>query len=632
MSQHRRLLLVGAATMLVFAVFAGQLLHMQIIDPAFPPDPDGEEFPKVVRHEAPRGLILDRRGAVLARNVPAFSLVLVPGDLPASEAARDGVLRRIAQLLDRPYDRVARAALDGLNGVDPLAPITLLTGMTREQAIAMRAAIAGLHGAEVRAAPARVYEHGSLFAHVLGHVGAVPSGELDQYLAGGYPMDAAVGLSGLESVYEDALRGEPARRLVLATPYGREVALLGEVAERPGANLVLSIDRELQQATAEALARGIEAGHAKAAARREAFDREPPERIGAAVMLDVRTGEVLAMVSLPSFDANLFSSDGDPAEIARVFMDPEKPLLDRTYMDPHPPGSTFKTIVGLAALEEGVATAGTRITSTGAIFVNGFRLGDWAAHGTLDFYGGMKRSSNVYFFYLGAGYAPAGFQGLGPERLGRYGRAAGLGSPTGIDLPGEDPGVMPDPEWKQEALGEQWWLGDSYTTSIGQGYVRTTPMQMAVMTAAFANGGEVLVPRVVRGYERDGEIELTERQVAGTLPVSDKSLEILRESMRQAAADWSGTAWTGRPDARIDGKRVEIGGKTGTAEFGPLYPDGKFDENGWYIGFAPFDDPEVAVVVYLQHGGGSITAGPVAKAMLDAYFRLRPALHGEAAP
>lgn len=245
------------------------------------------------------------------------------------------------------------------------------------------------------------------------------------------------------------------------------------------------------------------------------------------------------------------------------------------------PGSIFKPLVGAAALEEGIATPATRIRSTGAITVQSiydpevtYTFRDWTVHGVLDFYGGLVRSSDVYYYYLAGGYdGPDGssFEGLGVERLASYVRTFGLGAPTGLDLPGEAGGLVPDSAWKRDTYGEPWVLGDTYTLGIGQGYLTVTPLQMAVATAAIANGGEVLVPRVARGFRAGDEVELLPREVTGRIPIDQRHLAVVREAMKRTADPPLGTARRAEPEG------MTIAGKTGTAEFGPRHPDGEYD-------------------------------------------------------
>ena len=619
----------GIALLLLMLV---PMTWQMVADPARPERPTDSRAPRVLSQEAPRGLIYDRDGVLIADNIPLFALTIVPAKLPdQADELRDYLL-----LLERrsgsSFAALESAVERGRASVDPEAPVIVRAGFDRDEAIAIRAATAGVPGVAMISTPVRTYVGADAFAHILGYVSSIPPDEVETYLAAGYPYNGTAGLTGLELRYEEILRGTPAKRLVLVDPAGHETDSIAAITAEPGANLHLSISLTLQQSVAAALADGISAGLANV---RPEFreDREEPQSIGAAVVLDVRTGEVLALVSQPSYDANLFAGVVDAEEFATLLSDPGRPLIDRAVGEARSPGSTFKPLVALAALEEGVATPSTRITSTGAISVQDefnpevfhvFR--DWTAHGSLDLYGGISRSSDVYFYYLSGGYTAPGsddtFEGLGIERLASYARGGGLGQPTQIDLPGEASGLVPDTAWKAGALGEPWVLGDTYTFGIGQGFLTTTPLQMAVLTAAIANGGTLLAPRVVMAVDDGSGVRKTERIVTGELPVSAETISIVQRAMRQAVSP-TGTARAGQPEG------LRIAGKTGTAEWGPPYPDGEFDTHGWYIGYGPYEDPEIAVVVYLQQGGGSQHAAPTARAIFEAYFRLNETLVAE---
>jgi penicillin-binding protein 2 len=339
--------------------------------------------------------------------------------------------------------------------------------------------------------------------------------------------------------------------------------------------------------------------------------------------MDVRTGEVLALVSLPLYDNNTFSGKLDEAKLEEYLRDPKKPMVNHALAEQYPPGSIFKQITGTAALQEGVAVPSTTITSRGSIQVPNqydpsivYTFRDWQALGTLDFYGGLAMSSDVYFYYLAGGYHEYGenFNGLGIDRLAQYARNYGLGRPTGIDVAGEAPGIVPDPAWKEETWGDVWTLGDTYNMGIGQGFLATTPIQMVRVVAAVANGGTLLTPRVVREV-RDDEghvIVPNEPTIEGNVGVSDENLAIMREAMRQAVV-W-GTAKDGGTSV------VQVAGKTGTAEFGQRFADGNYETHAWYSGFAPFDDPQIAVTVFLERGVGAINAGPLASQIFQYYF------------
>jgi len=620
-----RIRLMQGVLLLVFLVFTFRVASMQWLNPRVPPEYGEGLAPRLVEIEPPRGLIVDRYGQVLARNTPEFRVMLIPGELPGDPDDRRSALVTLERLTGIPYADLEAAASSSLAIVDPYAPVLVLDGLSSDQAIQMRATVAGKGGIRIDASPTRAYTAEETLAHILGYVGSIPEDEAAALMGQGYPLDGAIGLNGVESMYEPTLRGDPGRLLVLSDPQGRAVEELAGTDPVPGADVVLSIDLRLQQLTSAALAKGMEAGMAVLRTN-TGQERSDPIPGGAALVMDVRTGELLASVSLPSYDPNLFV-DGTPEAIADVLTDPARPLIDRTYMEVRSPGSIFKPLVALAALEEGVATEDTYIVSNGAITIRDeydpnvvYVFRDWTSHGGMDLRRALARSSDVYFYLLVGGYHQPGqdeFEGMGADVLARWARAAGFGRATGIDLPGEASGLVPTTKWKEEEFGVEWLLGDSYPYSIGQGYLTVTPMQMAVLAAAIANGGTLLQPRVVHGYAADGVVTPLATQTTGRLPGSAEHYRIVREGMRDAASGPDGTAETGKPEG------VTIGGKTGTTEFGVAYPDGEYDTHGWYMGFAPYDDPEVAVIVYLEYGVGQTYAGPVAKEILEGYFALK---------
>jgi penicillin-binding protein 2 len=456
--------------------------------------------------------------------------------------------------------------------------------------------------------PQRRYLESVLLSHILGFVGPVYAEDYERLAPAGYQLNDRVGKAGIEVTYENLLRGTPGSRAVEADASGREIAVIESVPAMPGYSVVLSIDIQLQRRVEEILREGM--GESLNAA---------------AVVMDVHTGDILALVSLPNYDSNIFTGEVDQEALNRLAADPAKPMLNHAIAEMYAPGSTFKQITGLAALQEGVATAGTEIFSPGYLdveneYVPGVfdRFKDWRSDlGTMNFYRGLAMSSDVYFYYLSGGYVRDGqsvFSGLGATRLAEWTRAFGLGEETGIDLPGESEGLVPDPEWKEETIGEGWLLGDTYNFGIGQGYVAATPLQMLLVTAAIANGGEVLVPHVVKEL-KDGQgnvITLARERVKRTLNVDSRNIDIMREAMRQSVAD--GAAFT----AQV--RNVTVAGKTGTAEFGEQIAPDRYKEHGWFTAFAPFEAPEVAVVVFMEQGNGSGTAAPAAARILDYYF------------
>jgi penicillin-binding protein 2 len=592
-----------------FAVLGVQLARIQLLQ--------GDDFARraelnQLRVEPvvpPRGLIYDRNGVPVVENVPGFSAAVVAADVPRRRIGE--VARDLERLLGVPALETVWRVESARQSNNPFIPVIVKDGLSREEAFRLREHLADLAGVRVLVEPVRRYTGGEAMSALLGYMGRVDAEDFALLEDAGYLASDRIGKAGVEATYEEFLRGTMGSREIERDATGREVRTLGETAAKPGNNLVLSIDLDLQRKATELALAASNGGQA------------------AAVVMDVNTGEVLALVSLPLFDNNVFSGTIDEARLAQYMSDRRKPLLNHALSEQYAPGSIFKQVTGSAALQEGVATTATTITSRGFITVPNqydpsviYTFRDWQALGTLNFYGGVAMSSDVYFYYLAGGYHEYGesFNGLGIERLARYARAFGLGRPTGIDIAGEAPGNVPDPDWKMETWGEQWTLGDTYNMGIGQGFLATTPIQMARVVAAVANGGRVLTPRVVREV-RDNEghaIVPNVPKVESTVPVSAENLAIMREAMRQTVS------WGTASEGAVPG--IEAAGKTGTAEFGPRRPDGSYESHAWYTGFAPVGNPEVCVVVFLERGVGAINAAPLASKILDYYFhRPRPA-------
>jgi penicillin-binding protein 2 len=462
----------------------------------------------------------------------------------------------------------------------------------------------------------RRYPSADLTSHIVGYVGRISEEEYASLVPRGYILNDQVGKTGIEADYEAVLRGQPGEELAEVDASGRQLEVLDARAAQPGQSVFLTIDLELQREATEALR-----------------DYMGSSDNATAVVMDVHSGEILTMVSLPAFDNNLFSSAISQQELDDLLNQPGKPLVNHAVAEMYAPGSTFKTITGLAALQEGIATTGTVITSKGYITVENeydpnvvYYFRDWAALGALDFYRGVAMSSDVYFYYLAGGKADEGFRGLGEDRLAQYARAFGLGELTGVDLPGESPGIVPDARWKEQNWGETWYVGDTYSFGIGQGYLAVTPLQLANAIVAIANGGELLQPRLVKEIQDDHGNTLAAfgPQVRRQVPVNPDYLAVMREAMRQSVD--SGVA----SSAKVAG--LSIGGKTGTAEFGEQHADGKYDTHGWFVGFAPFEDPEIAVAVFAQRGGGFQNAAPAAARIFDYYFHQRYVSEPEGSP
>ena len=593
---------LGALVILLFGILIVQLVRLQVIK--------GDEYIRraeinalrEVQIPAARGLILDREGRPLVQNVARYSAAIVPGDLP--ERGEIGIYRQLERVTGVPAEEVEQKVLAAIEERGEFEPVIIKADIDEETALTLRELEPVTPGLKLLRDPAREYLAGPLLSHVLGYIGPLTEEEYSELKSRGYLIQDPVGKTGIELTYESILRGKPGKKLIEVDALGRELKVISERRPLDGSNIRLTIDLDLQKKVRATLEKYAEEGDN-----------------AAAVVMDIHNGDVLAMVSLPDFDNNVFSGRLSEDELAALVGAPGKPLVNHAIAERYAPGSTFKTIVGAAALQEGIANTGTTITSRGYITVENeydpnivYVFKDWAALGALDFYGGLAMSSDVYFYYLAGGKADEGFPGLGEARVARYARAFGLGEPTGIDLPGESPGLVPDAQWKEETVGDSWVIGDTYNFGIGQGYLSVTPLQLITAVSAISNGGKVLAPHLLRQVQ-DGNgniLQRFERSVRRTVPVEPEYLQIVEEAMRQSVA--KGVA----QEAAVPG--IEVAGKTGTAEFGPELFDGSLETHGWFVGVAPYDDPQIAIVVFFERGGGSSNAAPAASEILDFYF------------
>jgi len=624
--------------LLLFLVLVGfavvRLYRLQVIEARYWAVRAEEQRARLVRVPAPRGIIYSRDGEPLVRNVPAFQIVVVPALLPEDEVEREAVLRRLAELLNRPYTDPEGAGLlemvDQALDTAPYEPLVVAQRIDRQLALIIAQEGLTLPGVQVEVTARRQYPYGSLVAQLVGYLGAIPGGEEEAYRAQGYdPATDRVGYAGIEATFEDWLRGIPGERYQEEDVLGRVVRILGD--ERPpvpGNNVYLTVDLALQQVAQDALWRGM---------------NRVGSRRGVVIAMDPRTGEILAMVSLPTYDNNLFAQGISQEDYQRLLDDPHRPLLNHAIADELPPGSIFKVIPAAAALQEGVLTPRTRLNCPGTIVVpNKYYPNDpgraqpfhcWlrSGHGWLDVVHGLAYSCDIFFYQVGGGLEETGFEGLGLERMAEYAHLFGLGSPTGIELPYEAPGLVPTARWKRLTIGENWSTGDTYNLSIGQGYLLVTPLQMLNVMAATANGGILYRPQIVHHVtDADGNvIRPFQPVISRTLPISPENWTLIHEGLEGAVV--YGTATRGQ----VDG--VRVAGKTGTAQFcddiaqqlgicgeGLAQPT-----HAWFMAFAPVEDPEIALIVFIYNGGeGSSAAVPVAQEILDWYFHDRPATGG----
>jgi penicillin-binding protein 2 len=628
---------LGLVLLLLLGFFVGRLYQLQVVEARYWATRAQEQRARVERLPAARGIIYSRDGEPLVRNVPTFRVVLVPALLPDDELERKGVLRRLAGLLDLPYDRseddpgastgLAERVEQALEFA-PYEQVVVARRVDRQVAMLVMQERVRLPGVDVEVSTRRRYPYGSLVSQLVGYLGAVPEEEEEFFRVRGYdPATDRIGYAGVEDTLEDWLRGEPGERYQEEDVVGRVVRVLGE--ERPpvpGHNVHLTIDLEMQQVAQDALWRRMS-------------QPDVNSRRGAVLAMDPRTGEILAMVSLPTYDNNLFAEGISQEDYQRLLDDPHRPLMNHAIADQLPPGSIFKIVPAAAALEEGVVTPRTRLGCPGTIVVpNKYYPNDpgraqpfhcWlrSGHGQLDIVGGLAFSCDIFFYKVGGGFEETEFEGLGAETMAEYAHLFGLGTRTGIELPQEALGLVPTGRWKRLTIGENWSTGDTYNLAIGQGYLLVTPLQMLNVMAATANGGTLYRPQIVK-YITDAEgnvVQPFQPEIMRTLPISQENWALIHQGLEGAVV--YGTATRGQ----VEG--VRVAGKTGTAQFcddiaqqmgicgeGLAQPT-----HAWYMAYAPVEDPEIALIVFIYNGGeGSAAAVPVAQEILDWYFHRQP--------
>ena len=539
---------------------------------------------------APRGIIYDRFGKQLVSDVPSMDAILTPADVPADGEKQDEMKRLLAAtfvlepgILDDIFQKLDRKSL---------LPFLIKERVSQEEMLLFLSRSQELPGVGLYNTTRRAYADGLIFSHLLGYEGKIRKEELA--LHQDYLLTDSIGKQGIEKSYEAFLRGKSGFQRAEVDAFGRVKKELGIVQPIPGSDLILNIDADLQKKVFDSLQMLLEKEDLKRAA---------------AIALDPQSGAVRALVSLPSFDNNLFANRISSKEYQALIDDPALPLFNRAISGEYPPGSTLKPVLAAAALAEGIVNEHIQIESRGGISIGKFFFGDWRVNGFTDIRRAIAVSSDVFFYSIGGGYG--GIQGLGMERMKKYENLFGYGSKTNIDMPGEADGFIPDPEWKQEKFGDRWYIGDNYNAAIGQGFVTATPLQILNAVAAIANGGTLYAPRVASQIRSsDGEVTPITPVVLREDFISPDILRIVREGMRATVVDSLGTAQS------LQTLPVAVAGKTGTAQFGS---DKK--THGWFVSFAPYEHPTLAMIILVEgQGEEGYNAVPIAKEVYDWYF------------
>ncbi|MCL5410398.1 MAG: penicillin-binding protein 2 [Patescibacteria group bacterium] len=588
-----------AMLLLFFCILCSRLFFLQVVQ--------GESNQKLAEGnrirpriiEATRGIITDKDGVWLARNKPNFALAVYPSDLPKSKPERNAVYSKLAEMSGETVEQISSASEE--NGLLSLDIVTIKDNLSHDDALLMEKKIADLPGVVVAKKASREYTVLPGLGHVLGYTGKISPLEIQSYPD--YFLSDRVGKTGIESEYEKYLRGKHGVEQIEVNSKGSIVRVLVQDGNRepvPGYDTSLYLDRGLQQKTSEALSKGIE--EAKKATGDDKIDS------GVAIVMDVNSGGILSMVSLPDYDNNLFSTQISSADYQKLMNDESYPMFDRATKGTYPPGSIVKIVMAAAGLTEGNITTNTTFDTPPEIKIGDYTFPDWKDHGATDIKRAIAESNNIFFYSVGGGFDK--IKGIGINNIKKYWKLFGLGEKTGIDLPSEAEGLLPDPEWKKKVKNEDWYIGDTYHVSIGQGDLLVTPIQMMRATATIANGGKLLQPQLVHKItdQKGNVIKEFGPRVERQNFISSDIIKTVQQGMRLTITDGSARNLNDLP--------VSVAGKTGTAQF----LDNQ-KTHAWFECYAPYENPQIAVVVLIDGGGGGHEiAAPVAKDILNYYF------------
>ena len=587
---QRRIRVFALFVVLTFAFLTHRLWVLQVLQGKHYTTMSEHNRIRLERIPAIRGMVFDRSNRLLINSRPSFDIRYLPDEGEEPETA----LRRLADVVDGDAQNFL-AAVGRAGGSEG---VTLLRDVDWPSVVAVETRRLDLPGVSVSVRARRSYLTDEMTAHLLGYLGEVNAGQLQQLRKRGYRQGDEIGQSGLEKRWEWQLAGRSGVEKVEVNATGRKVRMIDRLNATPGHDIELTLDMKVQRVAYDALR-----------------DKE-----GAIVVLEVDTGAVVAMVSSPAFDPNWFARGLTSGEWRQLTDNEETPLHNRALQGQFPPGSTFKIVTALAALEEGVISPDRRLFCGASYEVGNRVLRCWNkhGHGHVNMHDALVQSCDVYFYRLA--------QRLGVDKIARYARGFGFGAPTGIELDGESPGLVPDRAWKKRRFGTPWYPGETPMVAIGQGFLGVTPLQMASLAATVANGGTVYRPWFVRRVlSPEGQVMEEYGPVRKTaLDLKDRSLAVVRRALFDVVHHQRGTG------KRARSGMVEVAGKTGTAQVVQMpgevvksedlpYP---VRDHAWFVAYAPAGDPEIAVATLVEHGGhGGAAAAPITREVIEAYFR-----------
>jgi penicillin-binding protein 2 len=585
-----RLAILQIAAIVVFAALAMSFWYLQVVQHAYFKEMAENNHQRTLALRAPRGVLFDRHGKVLVENRHSFNVSIV------REHTND--LERTIRLLSAVAgidEARVRQIVERHRGEPSYRPIVVIEDATLAQvaAITARRLDFELPDVLIEEVPTRQYPSDALAAHLFGYVGEAAESQVGDGISSG----AIVGQMGIERVYNKLLMGRDGAKVVVVNSTGREIRELGRVKPVEGQRVQLTIDYDLQKAAEDGF-------------RHAGFN-------GAALILDPHNGDVLSFVSLPTFDPNDFAAGIDRATWSALNTDKLRPLQNRVIQGRYSPGSTFKIVVAVAAMEEGLVSPDFKVNCPGGATFYGrfFQCHLKGGHGIVDMRHAMEKSCNVYFYTLG--------NMLGVDKIHKWAVNLGLAGKTGIDLPNEQESLVPSTEWKRKVTGEKWYAGETISVAIGQGQNAVTPASLAVMMATVANGGTRVTPRVIKAVDKgDGTwVEQPPAAVADKVAFKRDTLEALKDGLWMVV-NAAGTGGRGKVVGR------DVSGKTGTAQVislqGRRAAQGKTDrdlrDHGWFVFYAPKDNPEIAGVIFGEHNEHGYLGAPIAKHVIETYF------------
>ena len=590
---NNRLEILAIIIVLVFISLVSRLGYLQVVQGNYYGKKADNNRIRLIPTMAPRGIFYDRNGIALVSNLPGFTVSL----LPVKGVIPEDIIVKLAGILNITVDEIQTKLTQNKGKFDP---VRIKANIGPEIVTKIEERRAELPGVVIEIQPIRSYVNHELGAHLFGYVSEINDVQLERSKADGYKTGDIVGKFGLEQVYDRELRGTDGGDQVEVDVNGRPVSVLGKKETIPGKNLVLTIDYRIQKAAEVAIDEQLVYLQTKTEFRNA--------KAAAAIAMNPKTGEILAMVSRPAFDPNLFAGGISSKDWKLINQNPNNPMDNKVISGEYPPGSTFKIVTGTAALELGKVTPEEKILDTGKHWLIDKGNAEGEALGWINFKEALSKSDNVYFYEMG--------NRLGIDNLEKYARMFGLGAFTGINLPGESDGLVANKRYKEKNYGEDWYLSETFDAAIGQGFQLATPLQMAVVLSEIANGGHRYRPYLVSKITApNGEVAKTfAPEEVGQISISPNTLSLIRESLRDVALE-GGTGFEAFRDFP-----VSIAGKTGTAE------NSHGSDHGWFIAYGPYEDPRIVVVVIVEQGGfGSGSAAPIVRKMMEAAFNVNQA-------